>query len=139
MKVRVALKEEGGEILLDGARALGKPTQGIAGDLAFRVRYVVPFTLINNDEGRIPLYHIDLYRTEGNADLATIGLEDYFEGEGVIVIEWSAKGAAWLPADALHITITPLDDTRRRFQIEAHGRRAELLATTLNVILPSTR
>lgn len=130
-----AIVMAGDVILLNGTLGAGKThfTQGIAQGLGITGAVRSPtFTLINeHNEGRIPLYHIDLYRTEGNADLATIGLEDYFEGDGVVVIEWSAKGRDWLPADALHITITPVDDTCRHFQIEAQGERAERLATTL--------
>lgn len=134
-----AVVTAGDVILLNGTLGAGKThfTQGIAQGLGITGAVRSPtFTLINeHDEGRVPLYHIDLYRTEGNADLVTIGLEDYFEGDGVVVIEWSAKGGAWIPADALQITITPLDDIHRHFQIEAHGSRAELLANTLKLHL----
>jgi tRNA threonylcarbamoyladenosine biosynthesis protein TsaE len=130
-------------ILLDGTLGAGKThlTQGIAKGLGITGAVRSPtFTLINEyTEGRIPLYHIDLYRTEGNADLATIGLEEYLEGEGVVVIEWSAKGVAWLPTDALHITITPMDDTRRHFHFEAEGERADTLLTELNTVLEGER
>lgn len=132
-----AIVMAGDVILLNGTLGAGKThfTQGIAHGLGITGAVRSPtFTLINeHDEGRVPLYHIDLYRTEGNADLATIGLEDYFEGDGVVVIEWSAKGGAWLPADALRITITPVDETRRHFNIEGTGARSAMLATTLKL------
>jgi tRNA threonylcarbamoyladenosine biosynthesis protein TsaE len=133
------LLKAGDIILLDGTLGAGKThlAQGIARGLGISGAVRSPtFTLINEyTEGRIPLYHIDLYRTEGNADLATIGLEEYLEGDGVVVIEWSAKGAAWLPTDALYITITPLNDTRRHFRFEAEGERAHTLLTGLNTVL----
>jgi len=120
--------QAGDVILLDGTLGAGKThfAQGIAQGLGIKGAVRSPtFTLINEyTDGRISLYHIDLYRTEGNADLATIGLEEYLEGDGVVVIEWSVKGSVWLPADALHITITPLDETVRHFQIDGHGQRA---------------
>jgi tRNA threonylcarbamoyladenosine biosynthesis protein TsaE len=132
-----AIVTTGDVILLDGTLGAGKThfTQGIAQGLGITGAVRSPtFTLINEyTEGRVPLYHIDLYRTEGNADLATIGLETYFEGDGVVVIEWSAKGVAWLPADALRITITPVDETRRHFHIEGTGARSAMLATTLKL------
>jgi tRNA threonylcarbamoyladenosine biosynthesis protein TsaE len=121
----------GDVILLDGTLGAGKThlAQGIARGLGIHGAVRSPtFTLVNEyRDGRIPLYHIDLYRTDGNADIATIGLDDYFEGDGVVVIEWSARGSAWLPTEALRITITPLDEQRRRFTLEAVGARTEVL------------
>lgn len=118
-------------LLLNGTLGAGKThlTQGIARGLGIKEAVRSPtFTLINeHTEGRIPLYHIDLYRTEGNADLATIGLESYLEGDGVVVIEWAAKGSVWIPADALHITITPLDEKQRHFHLESSGAHSEAL------------
>ncbi len=129
--------KEGDVILLNGNMGAGKThfTQGIARGLGISGAVRSPtFTLINEyDTGRVPLYHIDLYRTEGAADLSTLGLDDYLDGDGVVIIEWAAKGVVWLPGDALHITITTLDETRRHFHIEAQGARAEALATTLKL------
>jgi tRNA threonylcarbamoyladenosine biosynthesis protein TsaE len=135
-----ALLEAGDVILLNGTLGAGKThfTQGVAQGLGITGAVRSPtFTLINEHrEGRLPLYHIDLYRTDNNADLATIGLEDYFQEEGVVVIEWAEKGNAWLPDDALMIAITTLDDDHRRFAISANGERAAALLAALET-LPS--
>ena len=122
----------GDVLLLHGTLGAGKThlTQGIARALGIDGAVRSPtFTLVNvYEQARVPLYHIDLYRVEGNADLATIGVEDYFEGAGVVVVEWPENGSVALPASALHIFITPVDDTTRRLAFEAVGARAtELL------------
>lgn len=123
----------GDVVLLHGTLGAGKThlTQGIARALGIEGAVRSPtFTLVNVYEmGRVPLYHIDLYRIEGNADLATIGVEDYFDGHGIVVVEWPENGGVQMPTDALHIFITPTADTERRFAFEAQGERAE---TVLN-------
>jgi tRNA threonylcarbamoyladenosine biosynthesis protein TsaE len=125
----------GDVILLDGTLGAGKThlTQGIARALGIKGAVRSPtFTFVHEyPEGRIPLYHIDLYRTEGSSDLATIGLESYFDQEGVVVVEWSAKGAAWLPVDALHVSISRVGESRRSFRFGAAGDRALNLLNAL--------
>ncbi len=127
----------GDVILLHGTLGAGKThfTQGLARAIGVTGAVRSPtFTLVNvYEEGRVPLYHIDLYRVDGNADLATIGIEDYFEGEGVVVVEWSENGGAWIPQEALHIAITPLAENSRRLTFKAIGSRARQLLQNLLV------
>lgn len=111
-----ALVAAGDVILLQGTLGAGKThfAQGVARGLEVSDNVRSPtFTLINEyTTGRLPLYHIDLYRIEGQADLATLGLDTVFEGEGVVIIEWPERGADSLPTDALTITFTAHDDSR---------------------------
>ncbi|MBN2333040.1 MAG: tRNA (adenosine(37)-N6)-threonylcarbamoyltransferase complex ATPase subunit type 1 TsaE [Deltaproteobacteria bacterium] len=89
---------------LHGTLGAGKTllTKGIARGLNVGDWYYVnspTFTLINEYEGRLPLYHFDLYRLGDSSELLEIGFEEYLQQSGVMVIEWPEKIGGWLPAD----------------------------------------
>lgn len=84
------------------------------------------FTLLNEYEGRLPLVHLDCYRLADPEAVAELGLEDYYEGRGVLAIEW-AERIPDLPAAGLEITIDWLDEKRRRIRLTARGGPAERL------------
>jgi tRNA threonylcarbamoyladenosine biosynthesis protein TsaE len=92
------------------------------------------FVLINEyragpRHGRMPIYHIDLYRIESPAELAGIGLDDALAGDGVCLIEWAERAQGWLPHDHLAAHLQHLSDTKRVLRFEPHGRRyVELVA-----------
>ncbi|MCD2257528.1 tRNA (adenosine(37)-N6)-threonylcarbamoyltransferase complex ATPase subunit type 1 TsaE [Lactobacillus sp. CC-MHH1034] len=98
----------GDVILLNGDLGAGKTTftKGIAQGLGIRQPIKSPtFTLIREyQRGRYPLYHMDMYRLEsgGSADL---GLEEYFNGDGIVVVEWSQYIQSELPATYLTIDL----------------------------------
>jgi tRNA threonylcarbamoyladenosine biosynthesis protein TsaE len=78
-------------------------------------------------DGRL-LYHIDCYRLENSADVATSGLQDMLEDGGAIMIEWPERIADLLPEDRLWIDLRYVSETRRGLRIQAFGDRpAELL------------
>lgn len=88
--------QAGDILLLFGDLGAGKTTliQGIAAGLEVGPDQYVrspTFTLINEYKGRLPVYHVDLYRIESTAELADLGLEDYLFGEGVTLVEWGEK------------------------------------------------
>lgn len=90
------------------------------------------FTLVNEyprlPDGKI-LYHIDCYRLEQDAEIATVGLEDILSGDGAVMIEWPERIEFLLPADRLWIEMGHLGETRRTLRLTAAGERsAELLA-----------
>jgi len=126
-----SIVRSGDVILLYGNLGAGKThfTQGIAEGLGITGPVRSPtFTLVNEyQDGRLPLYHIDLYRLVGESDIATIGLDEYFDEEGIVVVEWPEKGQTWLPADALHIHITYLSDNTRSLQLKASGSHSTSL------------
>ena len=100
--------------------------QGVCRGLGIEGPVVSPtFTLINEYQGRLPVYHIDLYRLENPAEIATIGLEDYLYGSGVSLIEWADRINNLLPDDHLTIELTYLEITKRRVVIRPQGRRFE--------------
>lgn len=109
------LLQPGDVVLLSGNLGAGKTalTQGIARGLGVTGPVSSPtFTILKEYEGRIPLYHFDLYRIEDPDELEALGFGDYFYGDGVSVVEWAERGeweggegsAAW-PEDALRIVI----------------------------------
>jgi tRNA threonylcarbamoyladenosine biosynthesis protein TsaE len=81
------------------------------------------FTLVNEYQGRLPVYHIDLYRLGSAAEALTFGLEDYLYNDGVSVIEWADQAIDFLPADHLEIQLFYLEETRRRVIIRPQGDR----------------
>lgn len=105
------LLEAGDVLLLEGNLGAGKTTftKGLAEGLGItRVIKSPTYTLIREyDEGRLPLYHMDVYRLEetGGTDL---GLEEYFEGEGVSVIEWATFIPEDIPEQHLEIQLQPV-------------------------------
>jgi tRNA threonylcarbamoyladenosine biosynthesis protein TsaE len=116
---------EGGEVVaLRGELGTGKTrwVQGMGQGLQVRQPITSPtFTLINEYNGRLMLYHIDLYRIDGTAEAMDFGLENYLYGDGVCVIEWAERVTEILPATCLSITLHHLDETKRRITMRAAG------------------
>ncbi|MCD6150672.1 MAG: tRNA (adenosine(37)-N6)-threonylcarbamoyltransferase complex ATPase subunit type 1 TsaE [Deltaproteobacteria bacterium] len=104
---------------LYGTLGAGKTllTKGIARGLQVPDWYYVnspTFTLINEYEGRLPLYHFDLYRLDNQDDLLEIGFEDYLQKPGVMVIEWPEKvGEMILSLDFIRITLAITGEEQR--------------------------
>ncbi len=122
----------GGElVLLEGDLGAGKTAfaQGIAEGL--QVRQVVSsptFTLLKEYEGRLPLYHFDLYRLDDPLEILDLGFEEYFSGSGVCVVEWADRAEEVWPAEHLRIGFTMVSETQRRLLMSAVGLRSvELL------------
>ncbi len=74
------------------------------------------FTLINEYEGQIPLYHFDLYRMKDQSELYNIGWDDYLMRGGIVVVEWGEKAEDQMPANRININIEILSEIKRRFQ-----------------------
>jgi tRNA threonylcarbamoyladenosine biosynthesis protein TsaE len=134
---RLAVCLAPGDILaLYGELGAGKTclVRGIARGLGIEVGSVASpsFTLINEYTGRVPLIHLDGYRLDSAEAFEELGLEDYFEGEGVLVIEWAEK-VPNLPEERIDIVIQWVDEHRRHFRIRARGPVAgRLQASDLN-------
>ena len=119
------LSEAGDVILLFGDLGAGKTTltQSIAAGLDVPTDdYVTSpsFSLMNKHNGRIPLYHMDCYRLEGEDDVEGSGLMDYIVADGLTVVEWPERLGSLTPEDRLDITIT-LVDGARELTLEPHG------------------
>ncbi|ABR47028.1 protein of unknown function UPF0079 [Alkaliphilus metalliredigens QYMF] len=115
LKEMEALGEKMGAVLrpgkilcLKGDLGAGKTTltQALARGLEVTDYVTSPtFTIIHQYEGRLPLYHFDVYRINHFTEMEDIGYEDYFYGEGVCVIEWATLIEEILPEDCLWIEI----------------------------------
>ena len=103
------LVQPGDIICLNGDLGVGKTvfTQGIADGLEIDDSICSPtFTLIQEyEQGRIPLYHFDVYRISGPWDMDDLGYEDYFFGNGVCLVEWGCLIEELLPDNTIMITI----------------------------------
>ena len=128
------LASPGDVFLLVGELGAGKTclTQGIAWGLGTEEYALSPsFVIMRELHGRLPLYHIDLYRLDTIEESIDLGLDDYLYGEGVCVVEWAEKALSILPEKRLLIRIGYLSDTGRSFAIEPHGQRYLELAEQL--------
>lgn len=120
----------GGDVIaLIGPLGAGKTrfVQGLANGLDVSESYVnsPTFILVHAHEGRLPLYHIDLYRLDSAAAIDSIGLEEYLEGHGVAAVEWADKGLGYFPADRLTIEIRYGVDSQREIALTGEGPRSQ--------------
>ncbi|MBA4187989.1 MAG: tRNA (adenosine(37)-N6)-threonylcarbamoyltransferase complex ATPase subunit type 1 TsaE [Planctomycetaceae bacterium] len=123
-------------IALVGQLGAGKThlTRAVAEGLGVRNPAAVnspTFVLIQEYPARLPIYHFDAYRLSGSREFAELGVDEYFHGDGVCLVEWADKVGATLPADHLRIEIAILDENRRQFTITAIGERYERLLTSM--------
>ena len=115
-------------ICLDGELGSGKTvfTKGIANALGITDTVTSPtFTIIKEYDGELPLYHMDAYRLDGNAD--NLGIEEYFNKGGIVIIEWAKMIEDLLPKERLDIKIKIVDEDKRLFIITPHGKQYEEL------------
>lgn len=110
-------------ICLDGELGSGKTvfTKGIANALGIQETITSPtFTIIKEYEGELPLYHMDVYRLDGNTE--GIGIEEYFTKGGVVVIEWAETIKDILPKERLEIKFKIVDENKRVLVLKPFGK-----------------
>lgn len=119
---------------LDGDLGAGKTllTQGIAQGLGVLEDITSPtFTIIHEYEsGRLPLYHMDVYRLKQPEELYDLGYEEYFYGQGVTVVEWAQLVHALLPEEYLGLEIAVVLEGRE-LRFAPHGARYERMIEEL--------
>ncbi|HEV2237533.1 MAG TPA: tRNA (adenosine(37)-N6)-threonylcarbamoyltransferase complex ATPase subunit type 1 TsaE, partial [Ktedonobacterales bacterium] len=128
------LAAPGDLILLRGELGTGKTTltQGIARGLGITGGVNSPtFTLIKEYAGRLPLYHMDLYRLDDFAAIEELGIEDYLERGGVSVVEWADRGEPLWPASWLRMTLRADGARSRRLTLSYAGARGRALCAGL--------
>ncbi len=89
------------------------------------------YVLCHEYQGRLPLYHLDVYRLRDDDEFLDLGPEEYFESAGITLIEWADRVVDCLPSDRLEIDIQITGATQRRFEITARGARAETILEAL--------
>ena len=125
------LAQPGDVLLLEGKLGAGKTclTQGIALGLGIEDYVLSPtFVIMREFYGRLPLYHVDLYRLDNIDESLDLGLDDYLYVDGLCVLEWAEKALSILPRKYLMVRIDYLSDTERTFKLEPQGKRYEELA-----------
>ena len=130
---RLARLARPGDVLaLWGELGAGKTVlaKGVGAGLGLDAADIVSPTFIVLREyygGRMPFFHLDLYRLEGQ-DLGTIGWEESLDGGGVTVIEWPDRAQSGLPSDRVDVHLEHIAETKRRVLLSATGPRSgELL------------
>lgn len=89
------------------------------------------FVLIQEYPTQLPVYHFDAYRLHGEAEFAELGAHEYFEGDGVCLVEWADRVRGALPAEHLRITLTVTGEHSRRADVEATGERYDKIVKAL--------
>ncbi len=118
--------QKGDIICLFGELGSGKTVlvKGIAKGLGIEKNRIVSpsFVLMRlYIQGRLPLYHFDLYRLKKTQDILALGLEEYIYGDGVTVIEWADRLKNYLPKDFLKINLSFKTDSKRQVTFTSVG------------------
>jgi len=127
---------EGDVVALVGELGAGKTciAQGIARGLGIAHEYQITspsFTLINEYEGKMTMYHLDLYRLQRSSELDDIGYEEYLFGKGVSVIEWADKAVNILPDSTLIISINYVTENERAIIISGQSEKLAMISEKL--------
>jgi tRNA threonylcarbamoyladenosine biosynthesis protein TsaE len=128
--------EAGGVVCLAGPLGAGKTTlaQGIARGLEVAEVVNSPtFTLVQEYAGRLPVYHLDVYRLSGPEEAADLALDEMLAAGGVVMIEWPERIAPLLPADRLEVRLEP-EGEARRLTLSSYGPRSAGLIALLQQI-----
>ena len=101
-------------------------TKGFAQALGIKDNITSPtFSIIKEYDGELPLYHMDVYRLDGNTN--GVNIEEYYTKGGVVIIEWADTIKDILPKERLDIKIKVLDENKRVFVINPYGKQYEEL------------
>jgi len=125
--------KEGDVIAMAGELGSGKTwfTKGVATGLGVPEESVITspsFALVNEYTGRCPLLHMDIYRLEEVSDFFSAGLDEYFYGNGVVVMEWADRWRSILPERRLEVKFEIVDDQTRSITFSGdHPRAIEIL------------
>ncbi|MEF2950498.1 MAG: tRNA (adenosine(37)-N6)-threonylcarbamoyltransferase complex ATPase subunit type 1 TsaE [Oscillospiraceae bacterium] len=123
----VAKSLRGGDVLaFTGSLGMGKTafTRGLARGLGCRGRVTSPtFTIVNEYDGKTPLFHFDMYRLGSSDELFDIGWDDYLARGGVCAVEWSERVSDALPEDTIYVDIARGEEDENTRTITVTGGR----------------
>ncbi len=127
-KILGSAAEPGDVITLEGPLGAGKTTltQAIARGLEVDPRLYVTsptYSLLHEYQGRIPLYHMDLYRLAGEEEVESLGFVEYFSGNGLTVIEWPERLGTLAPSERLHVELAMAGEISRTVKLTGYGTR----------------
>jgi tRNA threonylcarbamoyladenosine biosynthesis protein TsaE len=121
--------QAGDVIALTGELGSGKTTlvRGVAEGLGVERSGVSSpsFVLVRTYEGRLPIFHVDLYRLEGAPEAASVGVEECYEQNGVTLIEWANQVPEVLPEEFLEIRFEAPTPNTRKLTLLPHGKKYE--------------
>ena len=124
------LLQPGDVVALVGELGSGKTlfSQGLARGLGVPQNFYITsptFAIINEYPGRVPFYHLDLYRVSNRAELSELGLEEILYGLGAVAIEWAERLGQDLPMERLEVHLKFSDETSRSLIFKAFGVKAK--------------
>lgn len=126
------LLRPGSVVTLTGQLGSGKTTfvKGLAAGLGVTDMITSPtFTIVKEYNGELPLYHMDVYRLEHSEE--DIGFTEYFEGNGISVVEWAEFIKEYLPGERLDIEIKYIDEHSRMIIFNPRGSHYERVVESL--------
>jgi tRNA threonylcarbamoyladenosine biosynthesis protein TsaE len=132
-----SLLQPGSFLALRGDLGGGKTclTRGVVSSLAPQSAHLVAsptYAIMNCYPGDVPVYHFDFYRLAGDDDIAELGFEEFFYGDGVCVVEWSERLAELLPADVTTLLFEYAGDDQRLITITSSGQESDKVLEQLS-------
>jgi tRNA threonylcarbamoyladenosine biosynthesis protein TsaE len=122
-------------VALYGTLGAGKTrlVQAMAEALGVDRRQVVSptFVLIQEYHGQKSIYHIDAYRLRDEDEFLALGPDEYFDGDGLVLVEWADRVPGCLPRDKVEVRIEVIDESRRQFDITTSGEKYSSLIADL--------
>ena len=130
------LLSEGSFVALIGGLGAGKTvlSKGIAHGLGVgddREVTSPSFVLVNEYRGRIPVYHVDLYRLENPAEVEGIGWDEFVSGPGATLVEWADKAEKYLPEERMEVHLQWAGEEERRLLFWGKGRMSQQIIESL--------
>jgi len=127
--------QDGDIIALVGDLGGGKTwfTKGVAMALGINPDTIVSptFTLVNEFDGKYKLFHIDLYRLKDKAEIIALDLDEYFSGQGIVVVEWADRWPGELPGETIEVALHIVDEHTRELGFSTSHPRAKKIIRAL--------